>query len=54
MRHAGLDEAQVGIRILRRNVNNLRYAEDTTLIGDSEGELKSLLRRMKRRVKRLT
>ena len=43
MQNAGLDEAQVGIKIARRNINNLRYADDTTLMAESEGELKSLL-----------
>ena len=43
MRNAGLDEAQAGIRIARRNINNFRYADDTTLIAESEEELKSLL-----------
>ena len=43
MRNAGLDEAQVGIKIARRNINNLRYAGDTTLMVESEEELKSLL-----------
>ena len=43
MRNAGLEEAQAGIKIARRNINNLRYADDTTLISDSEVELKSLL-----------
>ena len=43
MRTAGLDEAQAGIKIARRNINNLRYADDTTLIAESEEELKSLL-----------
>ena len=47
MRNAGLDEAQVGIRIARRNINNLRYADDTTLMAESEEELKSLLMKMK-------
>ena len=42
MRNAGLDEAQVGIKIARRNINNLRYADDTTLMAESEEELKSL------------
>ena len=51
MRNAGLDEAQAGVKIARRNINNLRYADDTTLIAESEEELKSLL--MKVRVKRL-
>ena len=43
MRNAGLDEAQAGINIVRRNINNLRYADDTTLMAESEEELKSLL-----------
>ena len=43
MRIAGLEEAQAGIKIARRNINNLRYAEDTTLMAESEEELKSLL-----------
>ena len=43
MWNAGLDEAQAGIKIARRNINNLRYADDTTLIAESEEELKSLL-----------
>ena len=43
MRNAGLDEAQAGIKIARRNINNLRYADDTTLMTESEEELKSLL-----------
>ena len=42
MRNAGLDEAQTGIKITRRNINNLRYADDTTLIAESEEELTSL------------
>ena len=48
MRTAGLDEAQAGIKIARRNINNLRYADDTTLMAESEEELKSLLRRVKK------
>ena len=44
MRNAGLDEAQAGIKIARRNINNLRYADDTTLMAKSEEELKSLLK----------
>ena len=44
MRNAGLDEAQAGIKIARRNVNNLRYADDTTLMAESKEELKSLLK----------
>ena len=43
MRNAGLDEAQAGIKIARRNINNLRYADDTTNMAESEEELKSLL-----------
>ena len=43
MRNAGLDEAQAGIKIVRRNINNLRYADDTALMAESEEELKSLL-----------
>ena len=53
MQNARLDESQAGIKIGRRNVNNLRYADDTTLTAESEEELKSLLMREKRRVKRL-
>ena len=44
MRNAGLEETQAGIKIAWRNINNLRYADDTTLIAESEGELKSLLK----------
>ena len=47
MRNAGLDEAQAGIKIARRNINNLRYADDTTLMSESEEELKSLLMKVK-------
>ena len=47
MRNAGLDEAQAGIKIARRNINNLRYADDTTLMTESEEELKSLLMKVK-------
>ena len=47
MRNAGLEEAQAGIKISRRNINNLRYADDTTLMAESEGELKSLLMKVK-------
>ena len=47
MRNAGLDEAQGGIKIARRNINNLRYADDTTLMAESEEELKSLLMKVK-------
>ena len=47
MRNAGLEEAQAGIRIDGRNINNLRYADDTTLMAENEGELKSLLMKVK-------
>ena len=47
MRNAGLDEAQAGIKISRRNINNLRYADDITLMAESEEELKSLLMKVK-------
>jgi len=47
MRNAGLDEAQAGIKIAERNINNLRYADDTTLMAESEEELKSLLVKVK-------
>ena len=47
MRNAGLDEAQAGIKIDRRNINNLRYTDDTTLMTESEEELKSLLMKLK-------
>ena len=47
MRSAGLEEAQAGIKIARRNINNLRYADDTTLMAESEEELKSLLMKVK-------
>ena len=47
MRNAGLEEAQAGIKIAGRNINNLRYADDTTLIAESEEELKSLLMKVK-------
>ena len=47
MRNAGLEEAQAGIKIARRNINNLRYTDDTTLMADSEEELKSLLMKVK-------
>ena len=46
-RNAGLDEAQAGIKIARRNINNLTYADDTTVMAESEEELKSLLRKVK-------
>ena len=47
MRNVGLDETQAGIKIARRNINNLRYADNTTLMAESEEELKSLLMKMK-------
>ena len=47
MRNAGLEEAQAGIKIARRNINNLRYADDTTLMAESEEEQKSLLMKVK-------
>ena len=48
MRNAGLEEAQAGIKIAGRNINNLRYADDTTLMAESEEKLKSLLRKVKK------
>ena len=53
MRNAGLDEAQTGIKVFGRNINNLRYADDTTLMTESEDELKSLLMEVKEGVKKL-
>ena len=53
MRNAGLDEAQVGITITGRNINNLRYADDTTLMAESEEELKSLLMKVKEETERV-
>ena len=53
MRNAGLDEAQASIKIAGRNINNLRYADDTTLMAESEEELKSVLTKVKERVKKL-
>ena len=47
MRNAGVEEAQAGIKIVRRNINHLRYADDTTLMAESEEELKSLLMKVK-------
>ena len=47
MRNAGVDEAQAGVQIVGRNINNLRYADDTTLMAESEKELKSLLMKVK-------
>ena len=52
-RNAGLEETQAGIKIARRNINNLRYADDTTLMAESKRELKSLLMKVKERVKKL-
>ena len=53
MRNAGLKEGQAGIKIAGRNINNLRYADDTTLMAESKEEQKSLLIKVKRRVKKL-
>ena len=53
MRNAGLEEAQAGIKIAGRNINNLRYADDTTLITETEEELKSLLMKMKEESKKV-
>ena len=53
MRNAGLEEAQAGIKIARRNISNLRYADDTTLMAESEEELKGLLMKVKDGVKKL-
>ena len=53
MRNAGLKEAQAGIKIARRNINNLRYADDTTLMAESEEELKSLLMKVKEESERV-
>ena len=53
MRNAGPEEAKAGIKMARRNINNLRYADDTILMAESEEELKSLLIKVKRRVKKL-
>ena len=53
MRNAGLEEAQAGIKIARRNINHLRYADDTTLMAESEEELKSLLMKVKEEMKKL-
>ena len=54
MRNAGLDEAQAGIKIAGKNINNLRYADDTTLMAGSEKELKSLLMKVKKLAKNST
>ena len=53
MRNAGLDEAQAGIKIARRNINNLRYTDDTSLMAESEEELKSLLMKVKEERKKV-
>ena len=53
MRNAGPEETEAGIKITRRNINNLRYANDTTLMAESEEELKSLLMKMKETVEKL-
>ena len=53
MRNAGLEEAQAGIKISRRNINNLRYADDTTLMAESEEELKSFLMKVKEESEKL-
>ena len=53
MQNAGVDEAQAGIKISGRNINNLRYTDDTTFMAESEEELKSLLMKVKEGVKRL-
>ena len=53
MRNAGLEEAQAGIKIAGRNINNLRYADDTTLMAESEKELKSLLIKIKKKNKKI-
>ena len=53
MQNAGLDEAQAGIKIARRNINNLRYTDDTTLMAESEEELKSLLMKVKEKIEKV-
>ena len=53
MRNAGLEETQAGIKIAGRNINNLRYADDTTLMAESEEELKSLLMKMKEEIEKV-
>ena len=53
MRNTGLEEAQAGIKIARRNINNLRYADDTTLMAESEGELKSPLMKVKEKCEKV-
>ena len=54
MQNARLDESQAGIKIVRRNINNLRYADDTTLMAENEEELKSLLMRVKEKSEKLS
>ena len=54
MRNAGLEEAQAGIKIARRNISNLRYADDTTLMAESEKELKSLLMKVKEETEKVS
>ena len=53
MRNTGLEETQAGIKIARRNINNLRYADNTTLVAESEEELKSLLMKVKEETEKL-
>ena len=53
IKNSGLEEAQAGIKVAGRNINNLRYGDDTTLMAESEEELKSLLMKVKRKVKKL-
>ena len=53
MRNAGLEETQAGIKITRRNTNNFRYADDTTLVAESEEKLKSLLMKVKKESEKL-
>ena len=53
MQNAGLDESQAGIKFVERNINNLRYADDTTLMAESEKELKSFLMKVKEEMKKL-
>ena len=53
MRNGGLEEAQAGIKIARRNINNLRYADDTTLMAESDEELKSLLMKLKQQCEKV-
>ena len=54
MRNAGLEEAQAGIKVARRNISNLRYTDDTILVAESEEELKSLLMKVKEESEKLT